>query len=183
MFLKHSKSFNIIRIFKRNISTEIALKLTEFKSIINKLLEEKIYHYSVLNNDTKELFNLSIITKQHIILLEDYIKTNKAYKNANFISEKICIINYATLFMDYASFIDLIKYFHEKKEEEINNILREEYEFHKITQNELLLKLRDEWRDCFLPDVLNSESKPIFYNSFFNKMNSEINKNLLNIIL
>ena len=71
MFLKHSKSFNIIRIFKRNISTEIALKLTEFKSIINKLLEEKIYHYSVLNNDTKELFNLSIITKQHIILLED----------------------------------------------------------------------------------------------------------------
>jgi hypothetical protein len=183
MFLKNSKSFKILKLYKKNMNTDIALKLSEFKSIINKLLEEKIYHYSMLNYDAKELSNLNIITKQHILMLDNYIQTNKAFKSANFNNEKFCTLNNFTIFMDYYLFIDLIKYAHEKKEEEINNFLRDEYEKNNITQNDILIRLRDEWRDCFLPDLLDNDSKPIYNYSFLNKVNSEINKNLINILL
>jgi hypothetical protein len=167
-----------------SINTNIAISLTQFKKIMNNLLEEKIYHYSLLNYDTKELINLKKISKQHSKLLQDYLNKQNKIPNTNFAKEKICLLNSSTLLLDYKSFIDLIKHIHEQKEEEINNILRDEYKNGiNDKDNHILIKLRDEWRDCFLPDILDSNANPIYIQSILYKVNSEINKNLMNLLI
>jgi hypothetical protein len=184
MFKKYSNIKTILKFQKKLINTDIAMKLSEFINIMNILLEEKIYHYSLFNYETKELISLQKLSKEHLSLINEYLNKNNKIFNHSFIKEKVTLFNSSTVFMDYKSFIDLIKYIHEQKEEQINNLLRDEYEEGiSDKDNDILIKIRDEWRNCILPDVLDSNANPIYVPSILNKVNSEINKNLMNILI
>lgn len=172
------------KIHYKQINTEIAIKLDEFKNVMVSFLEEKIYHYSLLNYDVKELVSLQKMSREHINLLKDYLARNNKITSHNFVKEKVCLFNSSTLLLDYKSFIDMVKYIHEQKEEEINNFLRDEYEI-GITDsdNHILVRIRDDWRDSLEPDVLDSEANPVYMPNMLNKLNSEINKNLMNLLI
>jgi hypothetical protein len=164
------------RLFCTKITT-IYPNLLNFKTILAKLLEEKIYHYSILNNDTKELINLKNLTQNHIDELNIFNKTQDSFLN-----EKASILNNSTVLLEYKAFIEFIKYIHEKKEEDINNYLRDKVKNNEYT-DKLLIRIRDEWRDCLLPDILDSQAKPINTISIVSQVGAEFNKYLANLII
>jgi hypothetical protein len=164
-----------------NNKPQIYSNLRNFKSLISKLLDEKIYHYSLFNNDTKELYSLKQLSNDHLAELNN-IEDNK---NTDLcLSEKVWLFNNATILLEYRAFVELIKYVHEKKEEEINNYLRDVYVQHGNKDNQMLLiKIRDEWRNCLLPDILDSQAKPVNPLSMVSQVNMELNKYLSDIII
>jgi hypothetical protein len=181
--------FKIVRknIFTKNqfIFADSLINLYKFKLDIDKLLIEKEYHYSILNNNVTDLINLNKITKDHKQNMQTlFTKYEINYKNL-YVPQKMCFMNLSTVTLSYRAFIELLKYIHEQKEEDINNIIRDviEIEYKDDDLNRNLIKLRDEWRDAFAPEVLNELSEPLHQLSIVDKINLEANKRLLDIMI
>jgi len=176
------KRFNNYRDDFYNRYTYDIERLLEFKIIINKLLEEKIFHYSLLNNSVNELVNLQKITKSHQLLLLNFSKNSN--KKSLLIHKKLDLINLSSFLLGYSAFLELMKILHEKKEEEINNLIREIIEKDKNVnlENESLIRLRDEWRNCLPPELLDVNSNPINNLSIRDKINLEIYKLLIDFL-
>jgi hypothetical protein len=163
-------------------------QLQDFKLIMYKLLEEKKFHYSVLDQPVTELISLSRITKSHTKILSELIKNynlNYSENRSLFIDEKMCYINASSVLMSYQAFLELLKYLHERKEEDLNNIIREiiEHDYQDEILNKNIVILRDEWRDAFQPEILDENSKPIIQLNALDRINLEINKRLYDYIL
>jgi hypothetical protein len=165
----------------RHFSTKNALSLytdlKNFKLLITKLLEEKIYHYTTLSNETKELNNLYKLSKKHLDKLDRYKKTDLC------LTEKVWLFNNATILLEYTAFIELVRYLHERKEEDINNFLRDTLTLGIKHDDKLLISIRDEWRDCLLPEILDSQDNPVNPISIVSQVNMELNKYLANLII
>lgn len=178
-----NKNLEFVNIYSSSIS-----KLQDFKLIMYKLLEEKKFHFSVLDHPVPELTALSKITKNHTTILSEMIKNyniNYSDNRSLFVDEKMCYINTSSVLMSYQAFLELLKYLHESKEDYLNNIIREiiEQDFQDELFNKNLVILRDEWRDAFQPEILDENSKPIVEINYLDKINLEINKRIYDYIL
>jgi hypothetical protein len=169
----------------KNTNSKILIDLYNFKKFIAKLLEEKIYHYSLFNSDTKELTNLKSLSLLNLKELENHIGTRK--NNDLYINEKLFLINNINVILDYTAFIEFIRYIHERKEEDINNYLRDYYSGKRdnvlTREQKLLIKIRDEWRECLHPEILDSQKAPINPSTVLSKFSLEANKYLVNLLL
>lgn len=160
------------------------LNLYKFKLVMHKLLIEKEYHYSILNNNVTDLTNLKRITEDHQQNIQNIFDSYSINHKNLYSSQKMCFMNLSTVTLSYKAFIELLKYIHEQKEEDINNIIRDiiEFDYKDEELNSNLIKLRDEWRDAFNPEVLNSNSEPLQELNIIDKINLEANKRVLDIM-
>lgn len=167
---------------------EFSKNLLHFKTIMNKLLEEKVFHYAVLNSSVNELVNLQKITVSHQKILTEMVK-DPSSSYALFDHEKVGSLNLSSAMLSYKAFLELMKNVHEAKEEEINNIIREllendyDYNSKDNTFGKKLIKIRDEWREAMSPEVLDANEKPIHSLSVLDQVNLEVNKVLFDNLI
>lgn len=153
----------------------------KFKIALGKLLEKKIFHYSILNNSVNELSNLNQLTKKHKKILNEFGK----YNDICGIDEKTGIMNYSSLTLGYKEFMDFVKFLHEQKEEDINNIIRDmiENDLENDDINKCLIEMRDDWRECLNPEILDEVLNPIRNSSVFSQINLEANKFISKLLI
>jgi hypothetical protein len=175
-----SKNVKTKSLILTNYSAQFA-SLFKFKITMNKLLENKIFHYTILNNSVNELSNLNQLTKQHTKILYELGK----YDNLCLIDEKTGIINISSLSLGYKEFLDFLKYLHEQAEEDINNIIRDMIENNLEDEeiNKNLVKLRDEWRDSLNPEILDESLVSLRTSSIFSQINLEANKIISKLLI
>jgi hypothetical protein len=189
----------LLKLHKRNFSSILnqkflqefspfLIQLYEFKIILRKLIQEKKFHYLVLNQSVGEIDNVEKITQKHQEILKGMIKKN----NLNFtdnrsicLDEKFKLVNSSSVPMSYKAFLELMKYMHESKEDGINNLIREivekNYKDSQVSRD--LVLLRDEWREAFDPEVLDENSKPVYELCVIDKVCLEVNKKLFDVLI
>jgi hypothetical protein len=175
-----SKNINHKSLIVTKYSTQLA-DLFKFKITMNKLLERKIFHYAILNHSVNELSNLNQLTQKHTKILYDLGK----FSNLCLVDQKFVIVNISSLSLGYKEFLDFLKYLHEKSEEDINNIIRDMIENNLEDQeiNKYLLQLRDDWRECLNPEILDESLNPIRTSSVISQINLEANKIISKLLI
>jgi hypothetical protein len=164
------------------------VQLYEFKIILGKLIQEKKFHFLILNQSVGEIHNLEKVNLRHQEILSQMIKMNNINLNNNrsiCLDGKLNLVNTSSVPMTYKAFLELMKYLHESKEDGINNLIREivekNYKDDSVTKN--LVLLRDQWREAFDPEVLDENSNPIYEFSILDKVSLEVNKRLLDFLI
>lgn len=162
-------------------------KQLAFNDLMYTLIDDKIYHYTILKNA-----NVNELT-----CLKRTLKNNKEYCNQlalkyDMINKpentiKKNLINSLTMLMGYNAFVDLLKVAFEIKEDQMNNIIsdvyNDEYKEFYLKDSDALIFIRDKWRDCLEPDILDERGKPLRKHKLIDQANLNINSYILKALI
>ena len=164
------------------------IKIHNFKSFFHELLENKIFHFAILDHDVKELVCLQKQTQMHKEIIQNFSNQYKfdLSNSISHVSSKVVMLS--TLPLTYHQFLDFIRISHENNEEETNNLIRIMVEQNMFDQEndsmkKFLKNLRDDWRNCLNPEVLNENKLPLTEKFIISQIAISLNNNMLKLIL